>query len=477
MKKNHLLKVIAITCLVFFVLTWIIPTGHYEGGTYIESDVSPLGIADFFVYTFHSVFLSVAVIAAVVILLIGGLYGVLNKSGVYQKFVDKVVKKFSGREKLFLIITILTFSLLTSLTSLVYPLFILVPFFIAVILLLGYDKITAFLSTIGAILVGRIGTTYGYNLDGYNYANHFFGLDVNSNILFKFILFMLVTGVLIFFIFKTAKLNKIKKSKGKVEELNIPLYKKNTTDKSLVPFYVIFGIMIFVLFVSMYNWEGAFGINLFTDVYTKITEFELFGRNIFGDIIGAINPIGYWTNYELAVVLIFSTILIGLVYKLKFKDIFDGFLDGVKEVVGVALIGFLATLISSVVFAQLYNLGTYTIFPTITNKIISLSGSNPGAISLSIVTSIASVFFYDLPYIFNSMSVPVSVLYENVPDAVFIIQTVFGFVSLILPTSVVLLMGLKYTDISFTEWFRKSWKLLLGLLAALIISIVLVILL
>lgn len=475
MKKNNLLKVIAITCLVFFILTWVIPTGQYEGGVYTQSGVSALGIADFFVYTFHSVFLSVAVIAAVVILLIGGLYGVLNKSGIYQAFVDRVVKKFSGKEKLFLIITIVLFSLLTSLTSLVYPLFILVPFFIAVILLLGYDKITAFLSTIGAILVGRIGTTYGYNLDGYNYTSNFFGIGVNSNILFKFILFMLVTGVLVFFTIKTAKLNKNKKSK--VEEVNIPLYTKNSTNRSLVPFYVIFGIMIFALFISMYNWEGAFGIKIFTDVYTKVTEFEILGRTIFGDILGAINPIGYWTNYELAVVLIFNTILIGLVYKLKFKDILEGFVDGVKEVVGVALIGFLATLVSSVVFAQLYNLGTYTIFPSIANKIFGVAGENPGAISLSIVSGIAAFFFYDLPYVFNSLYDPVSALYKNIPDAVFVIQSVFGFVSLILPTSVVLLMGLKFTDISFTEWFRKSWKLLLGLLLALIISIVLVILL
>ena len=473
MKKNNLLRVIAITCLAFFVLTWIIPTGNYEGANFTQSGLSALGIGDFFVYTFHSVFLSIAVISAVVILLIGGFYGVLNKSGIYQSFVDRVVKKFNGKEKLFLVISIVIFSLLTSLTSLIYPLFILVPFFMAVILLLGYDKMTAFLSTIGAILVGRIGTTYGYNLDGYNYSSNFFGLGINSNILFKFILLVLVTGVLIFFTLKTAKLNKKKKN----EELNIPLYKKNTTNKSLVPFYVIFGIMIFVLFISMYNWEGAFGIKLFTDLYTKVTEFEIFGRTIFGDIIGAINPIGYWTNYELACMLIFNTVLIGLVYKLKFKDIFEGFIDGVKEFVGVALIGFLSTLIASIIFAQLYNLGTHTIFPTIANKVFSIAGENPGAISLGIVTSIATFFFYDLPYVFNALYSPVNALYKNIPDAVFVIQSVFGFISLILPTSIVLLMGLKMSDISFSEWFRKSWKLLLGLLVALIVSIALVILL
>ena len=67
-------------------------------------------------------------------------------------------------------------------------------------------------------------------------------------------------------------------------------------------------------------------------------------------------------------------------------------------------------------------------------------------------------------------------MFTNLSDAVFIIQSVFGFISMILPTSLALLVGLKYADISFGEWFKKSWKLLLGLLIALIISILLVVL-
>lgn len=470
MKKNNLLKVIAITCLVFFILTWIIPTGYYDGATYTKDSITALGIGDLFIYSFHSVYLSIAVISMVVILLIGGLYGVLNKTGAYQNFVESIVKKFKSKEKVFLIVSILVFGILSSLTSLVYPLFILVPFFMTIICLLGFNKVTAFLSTFGAILVGRIGTTYGYNLDGYNYVNNFFGLDVNTNIIFKLVLFVLTMGVLIFFVIKTSKIDK-KKSKSKDED--ILLYEKKSSSKSVKPLVILVSIMMVVLFVAMYNWEDAFGIQIFNNIHSKITEFSVFGRNIFAEILGSINSFGYWTNYELALVLILNIIVIGKVYGLKFKEIFEGFIDGAKKIFGVAIIGFFATFLSSVIFAQLYNLGVYTIFPTIANKIFGVFGTNN--FSLGIISAIASLFFGDLPYVFNALYSPVSSMFTNLSDAVFIIQSVFGFVSMILPTSLVLLVGLKYADISFGEWFKKSWKLLLGLLAALIISILLVV--
>lgn len=471
MKKNNLLKVIAITCLVFLVLTWIIPTGSYSGSTYTKDSISALGIGDMFIYTFHSVYLSIAIIGMIVILLIGGLYGVLNKTGAYKSLVEKIVKKYDGKEKYFIVISILLFSILTSLTSLIYPLFILVPLFITVICLLGYNKFTAFLSTFGAILVGRIGTTYGYNLEGYNYSKQFFGLDINSNILFKVILFVLTVGLLIFFTLKNSKLDK-KKTKSKDEK--IILYEEKSSNKSSKALVILLSIMMVFVIVAMFNWEGAFGIDFFTNIHSKITEFSIVGRNIFAELLGSINPIGYWSNYELSLVLILNIFIIGKVYGLKLKEILDGFVDGVKDIVGVAIIGFLATILSSVVFAQLYNISSHTIFPTIASKVFDIFGTN--AFSLSVVSGFGTLFFGDLPYVFNDLYTPVSAMYSNLADAAYIIQSVFGFISLILPTSIVLLMGLRYSDISFGEWFKKAWKLLLGLLVCLVIAILIVVL-
>ena len=99
MKKNNLLKVIAITCLVFLVLTWIIPTGSYSNATYTKDSITALGVGDLFIYSFHSVYLSIAIISMVVILLIGGLYGVLNKNYQKEKYRNDSALKYYNNGK------------------------------------------------------------------------------------------------------------------------------------------------------------------------------------------------------------------------------------------------------------------------------------------------------------------------------------------------------------------------------------------
>ena len=156
------------------------------------------------------------------------MYGVLNKTGVYSKIVEGIASKFKGK-KTFLVITVLVFSLLASLTGLSLPLFVLVPFFVAVILSLGFSKITALLSTVGAILVGNMGSTYGFNINGY--ISYFFGNNINSSILYRIILFVVLLVCLLVFVLKTSKIDKTKKKTTKKEEasdeLVIPLYEKN----------------------------------------------------------------------------------------------------------------------------------------------------------------------------------------------------------------------------------------------------------
>lgn len=79
-----------------------------------------------------------------------------------------------------MIISVIVLGVLASLTGLTLPLFILVPFFTAGILVLGYKKLTAFLAAIGAILVGNMASTYGFNINGY--IKYFLSVDMNKTI-------------------------------------------------------------------------------------------------------------------------------------------------------------------------------------------------------------------------------------------------------------------------------------------------------
>ena len=111
MKKDNLLKAIIISFIAFIILSWIIPTGYYQNGEFSNMGTLPIGLIDIIKYPVITFTSSVFLLTAIVILLIGGLYGVLNKTGVYSKIVEGLTAKFKGK-KTFLVISILLFSIL-----------------------------------------------------------------------------------------------------------------------------------------------------------------------------------------------------------------------------------------------------------------------------------------------------------------------------------------------------------------------------
>lgn len=493
MKKNSLFKGIMITFLIYVVLSWIIPSGTFQNGIFTKGDTTPVGIGNIFIYPISTSITSIFVLTGLIILLIGSLYSVMNKTGAYQNLVENIVKKFEGK-KTFLIISILLFAILSSLTTLTLPLLVLVPLFVAVILKLGYNKMTAMLSTIGAILVGNMGAIFGYNTGGRNYINYFFGLDTTKDIWFKISLFVLLTIILLVFVIKTSKIEKLTKKKAgkttekkastkdtkeakktiKEEEVIIPLYdSKQKTKNSSLKLVIIMILFMIISLVAMFNWSGALNINttIFDTWYTNITKIELNGYPLFENLIGSINPFGYWSNYEFAMLLVITILLIGAMYKLKFNEILDSAFEGMKKMLPVAAVAILANILLLAV-----NSVASTFFATIFNGLFEMTkGLNVA--TMSAISAIGSVAYSDFLYLMNILYDPVTSLYpENYNIAVFIMQTIYGLVMLLVPTSVGLVIGLQYLNISYKEWLKENWKLLLCLLLAALIIIITMIL-
>lgn len=481
MKKNSILKALGIVFLAYVVLSWIIPGGTFSGVEFTKDTTYPLGLGDIIAYPLSTMFSSSFAgepffIIGLIILAIGGLYGVMNKTGVYANVVDKIAKKFEKKKTLFLIISILVFAVLASLTTLTLPLFILVPFMMTIILLLGYDKIVALLSTVGAILVGNMAVMYGYNKESLNYFNALFGIEVNELIVLKIVLFIVSTLVLVLFILyytkkqaKPAKKGK-KSTKGESKEETILLYSKEVkTKKSALPAIIISAILVILSLVGMYSWEGAFGIELFNNIHNAITSFNINNYAIFADVLGTSNgvlawTIGRWSNNDLLILLVIASILIGLVYKLSLKDIVDGFVDGMRQVLKVAVIAVLANVIYVAVIMTV-NYGGSLFITSIINRIIgAVNGMNYFAIAG--ITAITAPLFNELPYLIAVLRDPIETAFTNHALLSVIMQTVYGFMMFILPTSVILVAGMSYADVSVKEYFKSSWKLLLALLIA-----------
>jgi len=471
--KYGLLKVLGITFLVFAVLTWLIPAGYYNGSTFTGGETAPVGLYGFFIDPTYS--FGIFAQYLVVFLAIGGFYGVLNKTGAYSKLVEGIAKKFENKKTIFLVLTIVLFALLSSVVGSQMALFIFVPFAIAILMTLGYDKLTSLAATVGAILVGVIGSTYGAAV----VFKSFLSIDANKGILYKVIFFAVVTTLYTLFIIKRNKkcqkaevtIEKPKRGRKKkddvkalekkeeVKKVEIPLYDAKEEKKSIVPLAIILGIFTVIVLVGVFNWYYTFGTELFSSIYSAIMSFEVGGIAIFEKIFGALPEIGYFGNYDLTAIILIVTAVIGWVYGNKFDEFIDGFAKGAKEM----LLPAIYVMFASIIFAVMVN-NSANISATIVNFLTGVvEGFN--VIIVSLMGLIGSFFFNDFPYLINSMY-GVLGSYDVVlsPVISLVLSAMYGIAMMILPVSITLIAGLKYMNVSYKDWVKYIWKFLVGIL-------------
>ena len=524
--KRKLLKVIGISFLIYVVLSWIIPVGTYSNGELTTNGIDPVGLIDLFNAPIQA-FITF-ILYGVVFATIGGLYGVMERTGALEKVTDRMSHAFEGKERVFLVITTILFTLLSSITGLILPLFVLVPLFAAVLFAMNFDKVTVLASTVGSLLVGSVASTYGFNITGYT-AN-LLALDMNNQIVAKVILLVLLTIVLCVVVLMTskrtekkelkeAKMNKEEKevkevkeekkvkasetktakkkaattsskktSKGSTKKTPKTTTKKagtKTTGKkkaakgksntkafavakpvkkvsekskvSAVPMVIIFLLMLIVCLIGMYNWYYSFGIEVFSNIHEAIMGVQIGDFPIFEHLLSGVSELGYWSNIDLAAMMIIASAIIAWIYRLSFNDYMESFIEGVKKWLPTAFYAALASVILYILYQASYA-GTGTLVDTINAKIFDLTdGFNvltTGAASL-----IGSFFYNDLYYLLAALTSFVSGFdAASLSVAGLLIQSVYGVAMLIFPTSVILVAGLSLFDVSYKEWMKYIWK-------------------
>lgn len=480
-KKYGLFKVLAILLVLVIICTYFID-GRQE-------TIARLAIFDVFFNYLQSFYYFFD--TAIFLLAVGGFYGLLNKIPAYKKLVKGIVNKVSNNSKLFIIITTIVFALLSSLTGLNGLLFIFVPFVVSIILLLGYDKLVALSTTIGGILVGFLGGIFITLKDvnsqfGASYItfDKLVGISSDwSSFLFRILLLLVATGLLIFYIINHIK--KVEKEEvsyvlTKSDNLFIELKdrtgKKINEDVSKVmvwPLIVVLSLLIVLLILGYMPWSDLFGISIFSDFHTWLTGLKIGDFVVFTNVISSnFGAFGTWANlgtYMMSVILmiVFGAILMA-VYRVKFEDGMDSFIYGIKKMIPATLIVILAyaVLVSS------YNNGFFeTIITTVTDKF----GDN--AIIHSLVTIFGSVLHVDLYYTSAStFAMIVSNLTEKANLSVYAVmfQSLYGLVQIIGPTSVLLLAGLSYLEVPYKSWLKYIWRFVVELLIVIIVVLMIV---
>ena len=273
MKKYHTLLVVAITILVVVLLTWILPITYYSGEL-IAADRVQAGIVStityslFTFYNFIYVFLN--------LLLIGGLYGLLNKTPAYRVLLDRLVKHVKNHKVLYLILTVLVLSIIVAFTGFTYEMLVFLPFIAAVVLLLGYDKMVAAMVTVGSVSVGIIGSLFSKTVVG-KLNSVLETTTYNDLIIPKAVVLVLCAALLIVSIIIRAKKDETKET---VEE-SFLIPKKVVGKKVKVwPLVTIVSIGIVFMVLAAIDWSGAFKVVFFDDALTTINAWPLLSKYI-----------------------------------------------------------------------------------------------------------------------------------------------------------------------------------------------------
>ena len=280
MKKNNLFKILMLCLVAYVVLTWIIPTGSYTDGTFTLGSRAPLGIFDLF----REPLKLIANFAhyALIVLAIGGFYGVLNKTGAYSKMVDGLAKKFKGLENFFLGLVVAIVAVLSSFFGLNFIFFALMPFIVAVLMSMKFSKKNALLASVGPIFIGIIGSIYSIEVNGYQ--KYFLGIEYNQNLLVRVIFLVLLIALLIFYIIRNQK--KIKKA----EKEEIPMLTKEagTKKKKTFPLVIIFVLVFLLLLLGSFNWGYTFEIKAFDSFHSAIGSIQIGDFSIISNLLGSV---------------------------------------------------------------------------------------------------------------------------------------------------------------------------------------------
>ena len=228
MKKTGLFKIIMFVLLGIVIASWIFSRSYFDEGSLAEIGMSNVGIFDYFSLMISSFGFEYFFRIIILLFSIGALYGVLEKTGKYRAWIERIVKNLKGREFLFLVISSFVITLITSIFDYGFSLLIFFPLLISILLAMGYDKVTVGVATFGAVLVGTIGSTIGYSTTGV--ISDLLNLKIADGFYFKLALLLISYVALLLFLSK-AKRNKV--DEKDLEELDPYLGEKKANKYSL----------------------------------------------------------------------------------------------------------------------------------------------------------------------------------------------------------------------------------------------------
>ncbi|MDX1421823.1 MAG: YfcC family protein [Kiloniellales bacterium] len=438
-------------CLIVLVAvaTWFISAGEYQRefsealgrdvpvpGTYHEVEPNPQGIFDIFlapVAGFYDPdsYEASAVDVALFVIIIGGFLGVVTKTGAIDAGIARAMTRLVGREKWMIPILMALFAAGGTIYGMAEESLAFYTLIIPVMIAAGYDAATG----VAIIMIGAGIGTLGSTINPFAtvIASNAAGVAFTEGILLRFAI--LITGWLACVAFVMRYAERVRQDPSRsivadMKEENEEHFLKGRDTSGTIEFTLTRKLVLVIFALS-------------------------FAVMIWGVSVG-----GWWMA-EMSALFIAASIVVGLVARMGEEEFTSTFVDGARDLLGVALVIGIARGIVVVMDAG-----------KITDTILFWA---EGAVTgLSTIAFINAMYWLEVALSFfvpSSSGLAVLTMPIMAPLADFAgvgrdlvvtaYQSASGIVNLINPTFAVVMGGLALGRIPYERWLGFMWPLLL----------------
>lgn len=433
--KSFITAIIVIFVLMVasYILTLFVPSGEYvrfmdsdgnmlidvNGGYYAVEGGIPLwkwALSPILVLGASGSGTLIAVI--VFLLVIGGVFNALDKSGLMKYMLDRMVKRFGAvRYRLMAVVTFFFMAMGAMIGSFeeVVPL---VPIVVALAINLGWDSLTGVGMSLLAVGCGfASGVCNPFTV---GVAQQLAGLPMFSGAWMRALAFVLIYALLMAFLIFYAK--KIEKPIDMQSNLQTFATDKKM-DKGLICFVVILGVGILTILCS-----------------------------------GFIPALQDYTMIIVAVMFLAAGVTATLVSGMKGKELAKTSWNGVTSIFPAVIMILMASSIK-------YTLEEAKVLDTILHEAVGLAEHMPTWSVILFIYLIVLVMNFFIPsgsakaFMLIPLIVPMAQIF-GISAQLCVVAFAFGdgFSNVFYPTNPALLISLGLADVSYSKWFRFSWK-------------------
>jgi uncharacterized ion transporter superfamily protein YfcC len=449
------------------IATWLVPAGTYElddggapvPGTYHEIEAKParilvdsltapinglFGIEDETgnINYYNSGSLFGAIDVALFILVIGGFIGVTMKTGAIQAGIGSLVRALEGRERLMIPVLMTVFAVGGTTFGMAEESLAFYALVITVMIAAGYDALTGAAIVLLGCGIGVIGSTINPFATGI--ASGFAGVSISDGLVPRLVLLVGGLAIGIWFVLRYADRVKADPSRSAVYDLkesNEARFRAESSDGAIQmtgthkAILALFGLAFALMMYGVIPWEDL-GVDL---------------------------PTLWWWFPEMTASFLLFSIVIGLVARMGEGAFTDTFVDGARDLLGVALIIGIARGITVIM-----NNGE------ITDTVLHWAELALGDVGKTAFSVVMFLLFLPLSFLIPSSSGLATVAmpimapladFVEVPAELVVTayQSANGVMNLFIPTSAVVMGGLAIARVPYGTYLRWVWPLLAAL--------------